>query len=87
MALLIHICIAIISLVGTGALYLAPSKIKLQASYGLVALTLISGVYLVATTRAHLASACASGLVYLAIVSVGIAAGRAKLARQSVHLR
>jgi hypothetical protein len=80
MMLLLHIGIALTSLVVTTVLYIAPSKGKLQAAYILAAGTLASGTYLVMATHTHILQACISGLVYLAAVSFGIVAARRKLA-------
>jgi hypothetical protein len=81
MLLPIHIIIALSSLVVTGVSYVTPSKAKLSGAYTLVALTLATGTALVISMPAHLVSACFSGLIYLAFVSVGIVSARHKLAR------
>jgi hypothetical protein len=82
MTLILHIIIALSSLVVTGIAYVAPSNIKLRLAYVLVALTVASGSYLIVAKPAHMVAACAEGLVYLAIVMVGIVLARGKLARQ-----
>ena len=68
MALLLHITIAILSIIMSGAAALLPSKTKLTISYGLVAGTLASGTYLVMSTGSALLQACVTGLVYLGVV-------------------
>jgi hypothetical protein len=79
MILVIHIIVAITSLLYTGYLYFSPSKTKLQIAYALVAITLITGFDLALNTPAHMTETCITGLVYLAFVSVGIFAARQKL--------
>lgn len=81
--LLLHISIALSSMVFTTVLYISPSNIKLRTSYSLVALTLVTGTYLVVSTGTPLLKACITGLGYLAIVALGIALARRKLATQT----
>jgi hypothetical protein len=84
MMLLLHILIALTSIVVSGLAYAKPDKRRLTVSYGLVVATLTTGTYLVASAPAHLASACASGLIYLGIVGAPIAAAHAKLAHEQI---
>lgn len=82
MAILLHVLIALTSLVYAGYVYFSPSKTKLYAAYGLVALTLISGTYLVVTMNTPLLQACSTGLLYLGVVLSGLLAAHRKLATQ-----
>lgn len=84
MVLVIHILIALASIVASGWAFLVPSKAKLRTSYTLVAATLASGTYLVLSTHTPLTQACLTGLIYLAIVSTGIALARRKLAKELI---
>jgi hypothetical protein len=68
MLVLIHIIIAVSGLVASGLTYVAPSAVKLKLSYVLVALTFISGTYLVLASDSSIKSACLSGIVYLSAV-------------------
>ena len=79
MLLLLHITIALASVVQTTYLFFFPSKDGLRMSYGLVVLTVASGTALVISRPASLTQACMSGLAYIAIVSLGIGAARHKL--------
>jgi hypothetical protein len=81
--LLLHIIIALASIVYTGYVFLSPSQAKLRNSYLLVAGTLASGTYLVVIKPSHLLPACLSGLAYLGVVSIGIVAARMKLAAET----
>jgi hypothetical protein len=80
MLLVYHICIASLSLFATGYTFLFPSKIKLQISYTLVALTFITGTFLVIENPAHLTQTCLTGITYLAVVTIGLIADHRKLA-------
>ena len=66
-------------MVAAAFLYIAPSQAKLNASYGLVAATFVSGFYLVVSQSVHILHTCVAGLVYLAITAAAIAVGRQKL--------
>jgi hypothetical protein len=81
MIIVLHIFIALASLVYTTYLFVMPAESRFRPAYALVGLTLVSGVYLVASKPAALAHMCVSGLIYLGVVSVGIVAARAKLTR------
>ena len=79
MVLIAHVIIALSSLVFTTFTYARPSKSRLSVAYTLVASTLISGTYLVVSTKSPLISACITGLAYTSIVSVAIFAASYKL--------
>jgi len=82
MALLLHISIALSSIVAVSFLFISPTKQKFTLSYGLVFFTIVSGSYLVATKPAHMIQACSVGLVYISVMLVGILSARRKLATQ-----
>ena len=79
MIVMLHVIIALASITFTSLAYLSPSTIKLRASYGLAALTLASGLYLVINEPAHMLQSCLMGVAYLAVVGAGIVATRHKL--------
>jgi hypothetical protein len=83
--LIFHILVALSSLVYTGYVFIAPSKSKLHVAYALVALTVISGSYLIAAQPAHMTQTCTEGLIYLAVVAFGIIAARNKLLSQNIN--
>jgi len=83
--LLAHISIALAGLACTTYLYFRPSSGALRGSYLLLAGTLLSGTYLVASMGSHLLQACMSGLLYTGVVSLGIAMARRKLAVQKAR--
>jgi hypothetical protein len=82
MIVFIHVLIALTSIAYSGFTFLRPSNTRLRNSYFLVALTLASGTFLVVNAHAQMVPACISGLVYLAIVSAGLAGARYKLAKE-----
>ena len=80
MLLILHIVIALAGIGSSAYLFVHPTREVLRQTYTLVTGTLLSGTYLVISTSAKLSHACQSGLVYLAIVSVGIVYAHRKLA-------
>lgn len=86
MLLAIHITVAIASLIVTALTYFLPTNLKLRLSQVLIALTLITGTYLVFSLNVNLLRVCAMGLIYTAVVTFGIAAARAKLAAEGVKI-
>jgi hypothetical protein len=83
MILLIHIIIAISSVVYTTILLIWPTQTKLWTSYTLVAATLASGTYLTIISPVNMLRTCTTGLVYVVIVTAGIYIARRKLAHTS----
>jgi len=85
MIILLHVLIALSSLVFTTYLYLKPSKTKFYASYTLIGATLASGTYLVISSSAPLLSSCTTGLTYLSIVTFAnlLAHRKFKLAKKA----
>lgn len=81
MVLIIHIIAALSSVGLTGINYIWPSKVRMKVDYGLVALTLVTAVYLIWTNPKDLISSCISGVTYFTIVLIGILATQRKMAR------
>lgn len=69
MVLSLHIIIALTSLIVAAMAILHPSRRLFTSNYALIAATFTSGVMLVAQHPTHIATACISGLCYLAVVS------------------
>lgn len=80
MTLLLHVLIALAGIVWTTYGYFRPTRKNIKVSYALVALTFASGFYLVWSEPAQILHMCLSGLMYLAVVGVGIALSQRKLA-------
>ena len=83
MLLLLHIIAAFLSLLIIGISVLAPSKLRLQLSYLLVGLTLLSGTALTFSRLSHLVSICITGLIYICVAIIGLAVAKRRLAAES----
>jgi hypothetical protein len=81
MLLIIHIIIALLSLISAGLAFLKPNPKRLNTSYTLVGLTIASGTILTIQLPSHLMESCVAGLIYLAAVFMAIVAARLKLAQ------
>lgn len=79
MIIVIHVVIALLSIVCATFGYIRPTNKNLQISYALVALTFASGFVLVYSEPAQILRTCLSGITYLAVVSAGILLTRRKL--------
>lgn len=86
MILILHILVALGSLVTASVLLVRPTVLLLRATYGLTTLALLSGTYMI-WQGAQLLQTCLTGLLYVGIVTVAIVVGRRKLARVQVHMR
>lgn len=79
MVFTIHIIVAILSVVISGAGLLKPNSKILICGYVLVIATLLSGAALAITTSASLAHVCISGSIFVLVSSVALFATRKKL--------
>lgn len=86
MVLLIHITIAISSILVAFYTLFSPTKNRLRASYVLTGLTLASGSYLVIAGQSNLLHACISGLAYLTVAYTAIIAAQKRFNLQSVDI-
>lgn len=83
--LLIHIGIALSSLIASSINALLPRRALLHVSYALMAGTFASGTLLVLQDTTHLQAACMSGLVYFALVGALTAFAHRKLAYEKAQ--
>ncbi|HEY4516402.1 MAG TPA: hypothetical protein VJG64_00485 [Candidatus Paceibacterota bacterium] len=81
MLLIMHVGVALASVGYTAYVFFYPSRTKLYSAYVLIAGTLLTGTVLVVQNPAHLPGACSTGLLYIAVMFVGIASIRTKLTR------
>lgn len=79
MVILLHVLVALISVIQTTFLLFAPSKTKLYITYALFGSTLVSGTYLLITMPAHMVQTCIEGIVYMGFVIWSIVAASKKL--------
>lgn len=85
MLVILHVLIAISSLIYTGYVFLMPSKAKIYGAYAFIAATLTSGTILAFVSHAPLLSVCLTGLFYLGVVTTGVVAAHKKLAKVSTR--
>lgn len=83
-ALLIHITIALTSIIFGAWVVFKPTQTRLRVNYGFIAATVVTGTYLIISTHTSLASACVSGLTYTAIVLAITLGARHRLARTAL---
>lgn len=83
MIILIHVLIALSSVLFSALSFINPTRLKLKTSYALIASTLISGTFLVVSAQASLLRTCVSGLVFVTATSIVTYFSRNKLASQS----
>jgi hypothetical protein len=69
MLLLLHILVALASIVCATLALVFPSKWTLCASYLLIALTIATGVYLIIADPVPLLQMCVTGILYVLTVS------------------
>jgi len=81
MPIFLHVLIALSSIVYTGYVYLYPTKKRFNISYAFVAATLITGTGLVIANPSHMVSACFTGIVYLAFITVGLVTAHKKFVK------
>lgn len=63
--LVIHIIVAILSLIWATVTFMKPTTPKLRISYGFTSAVILSGTLLVMMNHAVILQACTSGLLYL----------------------
>jgi hypothetical protein len=78
---ILHILIAIASIVVATINIFSPTKAKLIGSYSLIAATLLSGTALVVIEPSRMVHVCVTGLVYVVFASVLTIAANVRLAR------
>jgi hypothetical protein len=79
--LIVHILVALTSLIVAGLNAFFPSLKKLRLTYGLVFATLGTGTYLIVTTPSHMLTTCMEGLIYIGVVTTAIVYSTNKLSR------
>jgi hypothetical protein len=84
MLIVLHVTIALLSLLQATLTLVRPTRAKLHRSYGLIAATLASGILLVWQLHSPLVSSCFSGLFYLATAASLLALANRRLAKAPV---
>lgn len=83
MIILIHVIIAIASVVFSTATFIKASTKKLAVSYGLIVATVASGTYLLMTTPGNILKSCLMGLAYVTFVSIITIAAHVRVRRKA----
>lgn len=83
--LILHIVLAITSLIVTGILIFSPSKRKINYTFLLFLGTLISGTYMIFTMNVNILVTCMEGLAFMAVVLGGIAIARKRIAKKEIQ--
>ncbi len=80
MLIIIHVVLALTSLILSMANYFKPSAGELKSSYTLAGTTLLSGVLLIVVNHASVLHTCITGIIFFCIVSFLNETARKKLA-------
>lgn len=86
MVILIHVVIALTSIVIASFAFFSPTIKKLIVSYGFIIGTIASGTYLLVSSPSHILESCVTGLSYLTIVSVATVAAHVRLHKRQLAL-
>ena len=78
--LLLHLSIALSSIIAMSAALITPRRSLLKVSYSLVLLTIVSGTILVVKTHSPMLQSCTAGLAYIGASLVAIIAAQHRLA-------
>jgi len=84
---LIHVIIALSSVVLASFTFFKPTMKRLYASYGFIVATVASGTFLILTTSGSILRSCITGLFYVTVVSIITIATHVrvrKLAKQDI---
>lgn len=84
MILVLHIISALASVAAATFVLFSPSKNGLKLNYGLLAATLATGTFMVATMSVHILQTCMSGLLYVGFVGALLFAANRRLASAAV---
>ena len=79
MLIAFHVAAALSSIVLTAYSIFYPSKARLIVGYGLVAITVATGSYMLFMFPSQMLKTCVTGLVYLAFISAGLIAANLRL--------
>ena len=81
MIVLIHVIIALASILIASIVFFKPSIQRLAVSYGFIIATVGSGTYLLVTVPSHILQSCLSGLAYLTVITLITIAAHVRLRR------
>ena len=84
MIIVLHVGLAIGSLLYSTFVFFRPTWFGLRLSYGLIGAALASGTYLVFTTHAPLTQACLNGVAYMGATFSATLTARYKLVHSHI---
>lgn len=82
--LILHITLAIASLILTGILIFRPSKNKINGTFALFLGTLATGTYMIFTMNVNILVTCLEGLAFMGVVLGGIAIAKRRMVKREV---
>lgn len=80
MIIVLHVTIALLSIISATYGYSRPTTLNLKFSYAFILGTFASGFYMVWVEPAQMVRTCLTGIAYLAVVSAAVVVTRRKLA-------
>lgn len=83
MVILIHVIIALTSVIESTVLLLSPTQKKLNLTYILFAGTIGSGTYVLFTIPSHMLQTCIDGLLYMGFVVSAVVIAKIRLAKKT----
>lgn len=84
MIILLHVSIALASIIIASYTFIHPTVRTLFVSYGLIFGTIASGTYFLITVPSHILQSCLMGLAYLTLVTIMTIAAHVR--RRTSHL-
>lgn len=84
MIILIHVIIALTSIIIASFAFFQPTLKKLIVSYGFILGTVASGTYLLISAPSHILQSCLTGLAYLTIISFATIAAHVRLHKRQL---
>lgn len=84
MIILIHVIIAIASIVIASFTFFRPAIKRLIVSYGFILGTVATGTYLLVAYPSHILESCLMGLSYLTVVTIATIAAHVRLHNQQL---
>jgi ABC-type Fe3+-siderophore transport system permease subunit len=84
--IILHIAVALASIVLTSLAYFALSRRALTGAYITAGATLATGIALVVISPSTMLHVCMAGIAYLAVVSLGIVLARGRIRRLATEI-
>ena len=85
--LILHIALAILSVLFSSLMYFSPSKNRITASYAMLVGVALSGTFLVVTSHVQILKTCLVGLSFVGFTALAIYLSSKKLAFGFVKIK